>query len=84
MTAKEIVIKLYRLHEVRKEMRPDSIYHGAYEKEAIELNKKLRSELGINYVDLTHSQIKNIVGLNTLFPKDASDVLVGLFGGKDA
>ncbi len=75
MTAKEIIVKLYNLHELRKEMKPDSIYHGVYEERAIKLNQQLRSELGIDYVDLTQSQINKIIGLNLLFKPSAIEKL---------
>jgi hypothetical protein len=53
----ELLVKLKNLHEMRKEMSFASIYHAHYEDMAIELNQKLRSISGKNYIDYTLKEL---------------------------
>lgn len=51
MDWRDALKKLHELHEMRKTMSFASVYHGTYEKMAIDLNRIIQDQTGKNYVD---------------------------------
>ena len=59
MSEIELLDKLYMIHETRKSMFVESVYHNIYLEQAVALNKELEALTGRNYTDYSVDEVKS-------------------------